>query len=206
MRTLEQIKRENYENLTYGELCEYNLDCDVCPLKDEFCNGGVMCYGGEPIEPPCCSFNDDTILSEVYDNFFVVRYNFEKQQEEKERQLELKKQKSEERKKKLREYKHRNWDSLLKIDFLKKKIKQEEKRIEFINRLNTFSNAVNFTNKIFRECNQPNNVKDIDTQSINDAIEECKQHIKEYNGQIIEIKTKIKESEKFFKQNQNKGN
>ena len=36
-------------------------DCDSCPLKDHDCPGGWTSGGsGQPIEPPCCSWNDDT--------------------------------------------------------------------------------------------------------------------------------------------------
>lgn len=46
-------------------------DCDNCPLKQhDICSGGWQCYGGEPIEPPCCSFNDDTDLDKWVDDYF----------------------------------------------------------------------------------------------------------------------------------------
>ncbi len=39
--------------------------CENCPLlKNELCTGRFQCYGGEPIEPPCCGFDDDTDLDE----------------------------------------------------------------------------------------------------------------------------------------------
>lgn len=35
-------------------------NCEVCPLANtRECAGGMVCYGGSPIEPPCCSFEDD---------------------------------------------------------------------------------------------------------------------------------------------------
>lgn len=46
-------------------------DCDNCPLKQhDICSGGWQCYGGEPIELPCCSFNDDTDLDKWVDDYF----------------------------------------------------------------------------------------------------------------------------------------
>lgn len=44
-------------------------ECEDCPLKDNDCPGGYTSGPtGKPIEPPCCSWNDDTDVSEgMYD-------------------------------------------------------------------------------------------------------------------------------------------
>ena len=43
-------------------------DCDECPLYENDCPGGwASGAGGVPIEPPCCSWNDDT---EVYEGMY----------------------------------------------------------------------------------------------------------------------------------------
>lgn len=35
-------------------------DCSICPLPGEgLCPGSMVCYGGEPIEPPCTSWDGD---------------------------------------------------------------------------------------------------------------------------------------------------
>lgn len=35
-------------------------DCSICPLTGEgLCPGDIVCYGGEPIEPPCTSWDGD---------------------------------------------------------------------------------------------------------------------------------------------------
>jgi hypothetical protein len=40
-------------------------DCDECPLYEHDCKGGFTSDGnGNPIEPPCCSWNDDTVIYE----------------------------------------------------------------------------------------------------------------------------------------------
>ena len=40
-------------------------DCDGCPLFEHDCSGGMASDGnGNPIEPPCCSWNDDTVVFE----------------------------------------------------------------------------------------------------------------------------------------------
>lgn len=43
-------------------------DCEDCPLKDNDCQGGYTSGpNGLPIEPPCCSWNDDT---DVYEGMY----------------------------------------------------------------------------------------------------------------------------------------
>ena len=38
---------------------EIDGNCELCCIKGtEFCNGGMVCYGGEPIEPPCVTYAD----------------------------------------------------------------------------------------------------------------------------------------------------
>lgn len=74
MRAYEEILEQNYENITYGELCEYEIECEHCPLSIDGwcnCNGGMKCYGGMPIEPPCCSFDNDDILQEISNKWLV---------------------------------------------------------------------------------------------------------------------------------------
>ena len=129
IRTLEQLKKDNYENLTFGEMCEYDLDCSFCPLNQTycFCDGGMLCYGGEPIEPMCCSFNEDDVLRDIYDRFVLQDYAQTKAEEEKEKQQKLKEEKSKQRKQKLREYKFRNCKELEQIKLLKLKIKKEKR-------------------------------------------------------------------------------
>ena len=205
MRTLEEIIEQNYENLTYGEFVEYDMDCNCCPLYGEYCSGGIKCYGGMPIEPPCCSFDDDTILQDWCDKQAKFEYQRQEAEDRREKALALKKQKSEERKKKLREYKWRNSEDLYQIKKLKQRIKQEKKRIDAIDNIRCFARAVNSVNKMFRECHQPNDVADIDTKKLDDPIEICKKNIKQYELQIIEIQERIKQKEKLFKKQKVKG-
>lgn len=37
--------------------------CKFCKYDDE-CQHGVVCYGGQPIEPPCCSMKDKELFNE----------------------------------------------------------------------------------------------------------------------------------------------
>lgn len=201
MRTLEELIECEYKDLTYGELCEYELSCDYCPLNGDFCtcNGNMVCYGGEPIEPPCLSFDPEQNLYEIerqWRDFERKEYERENKREE---ERKLKEQKAQERKEKLRQYKRRNWEKLNEIEFLKKRIKKQEKYIDFIERVNIFASVVNDVNKMFRDARQPNDVKNIDKTPITEEINKHKVIIEEYNKEIQTLKKEIKESEKIYK-------
>lgn len=47
-------------------------DCENCPLlKEEICPGGMTSSpSGTPIEPPCCSFDDDTDLDQWIEDYY----------------------------------------------------------------------------------------------------------------------------------------
>ena len=43
--------------------------CDECPLYKKDCSGGwTSSAAGTPIEPPCTSWNDDTL---VYEDMYI---------------------------------------------------------------------------------------------------------------------------------------
>lgn len=65
---------EEVENINDIEVFAKDIhDCNDCPIYKEECSGGwTSDGGGQPIEPPCCSWNDDT---EVY----VGMYSCEKE-------------------------------------------------------------------------------------------------------------------------------
>lgn len=203
IRSLEELQKCNYENLTYGEIVEYNLECsEYCPLYGEFCRGGVVCYGGEPIEPPCCSFKDEDVLQEKYDKFLYGRYCWEQKLKEKEEKQRIKEEKSKIRKQKLREYKWRNYEDLQKIKDLKKYIKDYNNKLKQIDRLDIYAIAVNSTNEFFIgfNCSCPN---DIDRSKLQNGKDFCINEIKKCEEQINNIKLKIKENEKKFKEKEN---
>lgn len=206
MRTLDELIKQDFNDLTYGELSEYNLECkEHCPLyKYGYCSGGMVCYGGEPLEPPCCGFDNDTNLDEWCHKAWESEKKHIEWQKERERKLALEKEKSELRKRKLLEYRIRNSKELEEIRRLKSKIKRENKRIKAIENLRIFANVVNDVNRMFREANQPNNQPDIDDSKSIDVVDEIKNNIHNMELSIIEIKDSIKEKEKLFKEGNKK--
>lgn len=73
-------------------------DCSACPLHKNDCPGGwTSGGGGTPIEPPCCSWNDDKEIYEgMYDNSYEPseqELNWERERRlEKEHESNLKKE------------------------------------------------------------------------------------------------------------------
>ena len=199
MRTFEELEAQNYKNITYGELIEYDLSCDLCPLYGEYCVGGMACYGDMPVEPPCCYFNNDDVLQDIYNKRVNSEHQLMLYEEEKERRQKLKEEKSKQRKQKLREYRIRNSKELEQIRLIKLKIKQQEKQIRALEDIKCYTSAINSVNKMFREAHQPNNQADINEKPINDEIKICKQNINEYKLQITKIKNNIKLNEKLRK-------
>ena len=204
IRTLEELQKCEFENLNYGEFVEHDLDCKVyCPLyKDGFCSGGVACYGGDPIYPPCCDFDNNVVLQEVADDFYCARLKHEQYEEQKERKKAEKEAKNQERKNKLREYKWRNWEDLDKIKVIKLKIKRTKKQIENIKTARIFAMSINSVNKLFRDCGNCQGLQDIGTQHIDNDIKMLNKTIEGYENKIAEIRNVIKQKEKEFKKQQ----
>lgn len=199
MRTLEQLEKDEYKCLTYGEFSEYELSCkDYCPLYCEFCNGGICCYGDTPIEPPCCYFEEDDILDDKYNQFYDTQKHYEAWKGEQVRKQKEKEEKARIRKQKLLEYKYRNYNELKQVKYLQKDNKQLQKQIDRIERAKIFCNSINIVNDMFESCNfsHPNNV---DTNKHDLLIKECKDKIELNNQKIKEIKELIKQHEKQAK-------
>lgn len=78
-------------------------DCSVCPLYQKDCPGGwTGGAGGIPIEPPCCSWSDDT---EVYKGMYEYDERDYSEQElkwERELEKELKKKHEQEEKERIK--------------------------------------------------------------------------------------------------------
>lgn len=197
IRTLEQLKKDNYKNLTFGEMCEHNLNCSFCPLNQNycFCEGGMVCYGGMPIEPMCCSFNEDDVLQDIYDRFVSQEYAQAKAKQEQEKQQKLKEEKSKQRKQKLREYRIRNAKELDQIKLLKVKIKKQEKLRSEATDFRIWLNSKANIDKIF---NKPDETSE-KLKCINDTIFIYNQNINNFKLQISKIKEVIAKNEKEFK-------
>lgn len=123
-------------------------NCDNCPLlKSEICPGGFHCYGGEPIEPPCCSFDDDTDLDKWVEDYFEQQRAFEKREDARIREEKKKK----ERAKKAADTRRAVcWYCRDEIQALKRAQDQLEAQKAAERLASSFVEAINITNEMFR--------------------------------------------------------
>ena len=122
--------------------------CDDCPLlKSEICTGGFVCYGGQPIEPPCCSFDDNTDLNEWVRKYYEQQKKREEQEDsriKKERERKERARKAAETKRALRAYCYQEICALKQAE---KALKAQE-NAEYLGR--SIAEAFNFANEMFR--------------------------------------------------------
>lgn len=123
-------------------------DCDLCPIKEaELCGGGASCYGGSPIDPPCCFFEDDTDLDEWIKEAYDRRRRYEEYQDK----LAREKKAKEEKAKKAADTRHKMrlycMAEIVEIKTLEKRLKAYEKELSFARSL---AFAINHTNEMFK--------------------------------------------------------
>lgn len=126
-----------------GEEC-----CDNCPLlKSEICPGGYTCYGGQPIEPPCCSFNDDTDLIEWVEEYFEMQRRREDREEERIKAEREKKERAKKAADTRRALKNYCRDELYILNKKKAEL-QAQLNAEMLAR--SWAESFNFANELFR--------------------------------------------------------
>ncbi|MBP3707111.1 MAG: hypothetical protein J6J36_00680 [Clostridia bacterium] len=180
------------------------LSCENCQLSlHGYCSGGVKCYGGNPIYPPCAEiddFDDEQWVLDYIESEERARKNRaqrqaaeKKKQEEKLHRQQLKK-----------EYEQRNRLPLEHIKQLRNKIKINKKMLVTLERRKCYFESINRVNQLFREgnCFCPD---DKDLKLITEQIEDINKLNESYNVKIEEIKKYIKEQEKIFKRNAKNG-
>lgn len=118
--------------------------CEQCPLREEYCSGGMTSgAGGQPIEPPCTSWDDDTELEDLVDNIGASQLAYEEH-------LDREHEKEKEKKHKQEIKNKRAIESRLHVRSETKKIKRLWKQIESNSRLNSFGRAMSMTNSMFK--------------------------------------------------------
>ena len=126
-------------------------DCAGCPLSDE-CRG-MTCYGGDPIEPPCTSWDPEEEIEDFYDDVQAERLAHE---EEIERQW----QEEKERKRKNEIKQQRRKESAWHVYAETQKIKSLRKQYESVCYIQGLANAFAMTNEMFGvEDKKPEQVK-----------------------------------------------
>lgn len=149
-------------------------DCELCPLlKEEICPGGWKCYGGEPIEPPCCSMEEDTDLDQWIANYYEQEQRYERYFEEKARKEREKKERA---KKAADTRKSMQIYCSAEISALKRAKKQLEvqKSVELL--ASSLAEAVNITNEMFRYEDRVQIRPEISeaVKRLSEEVEQCK--------------------------------
>jgi hypothetical protein len=130
------------------ELRELEEDCkEQCPLYDEFCSGGMACYGGDPVEPPCMYWDDENEdVDDIYHRMVKGRRRYEEWEDKKYKQEQEAEKKKEERNKKAREARWHVYSEQKEITSLRKRIRNNEKILSYAKGMAT---ATNFANEMF---------------------------------------------------------
>lgn len=123
-------------------------DCELCPLlKEKICPGGGTCYGGKPIEPPCCSMDEDTDLDQWIADYYDRQRQYEKYLEEKDRKEREKKEKAKKAADTRRAMRTYCYSEIYALKQAKKSLKAQEAAERMAQ---TLANAFNMTNEMFR--------------------------------------------------------
>ena len=159
-------------------------DCESCPIKKaELCGYGSSCYGGIPIDPPCCFFEDDTDIDEWIKEAYDRQRRYEEYQDKLIREKKAKEQrakKAADTRQKMRLY---CMAEIVEIKTLEKRLKAYEKELSFARSL---AFAINHTNEMFR-CSERLTEKP-----------EAQKTIDELKNQIEIAKEKYKTKRKEF--------
>jgi len=123
-------------------------DCGNCPLlKHELCTGGFKCYGGESIEPPCCTFDDDTDLYEWVDNYYERMWIHEENGDKKRQEAKMRKERAKKAAETRREMRVYCANEILELKRAEKALRAQKLAEDFALSL---VEAVNFTNAMFQ--------------------------------------------------------
>lgn len=154
-------------------------DCDGCPLLiEELCNGGMSVSGsGTPIEPPCCSMDDDTDLDEWIKDYYERKRRWEKQESERLRKKKEKDYKNDVAKRKRQFLKSYCYKEQKQVKDLEKSIKSFSK---YIDKIDSYVTAVNITNEMFGYSDrlEVNNAYNLKLKSLEDSLLKAKENLK----------------------------
>lgn len=115
--------------------------CDGCPLMES-----KICTS-EPIEPPCCWFDDDTDLDEWTSNYFDEQLRWDERED---RRIQEENKKKERAKKAADTQRAMRWycrKEIIALNQAKKALAAQEAIERFAS---SFAEAVNFANEMFR--------------------------------------------------------
>ena len=129
-------------------LKEIDGNCKICPLLEEdICPGGYRCYGGDPIEPPCCSIDEDADLDDWIEGYYEDQRRYEKYLEEKDRKTRAMKERARKAAATRRALRLYCLSELTALKSAKKRLEAQKSAEHFAT---SFAEAINFANEMFR--------------------------------------------------------
>lgn len=155
-------------------------DCENCPLlKEEICPGGMTSSpSGTPIEPPCCSFDDDTDLDQWIEDYYDGQKRWEEYLDRKWEKEQEKKRKAEKAKKRRDYLKWYCFDEKLEVKKARKRLAAHQAAVHFAE---SMAFAINTTNEMFQysERVSVNTNADEELTRLQNALTEAENRLKE---------------------------
>lgn len=165
-------------------------DCDLCPLKkEEICPGGWRCYGGAPIEPPCCSFDDETDLDEYVSDYYARQRRWEQAEDERIRKETARKERAKKAAETKRQMKFYCRNEIRELKHLEKQLEAYEASLRLAS---SFAEAFNVTNEMFGYSERLKPKPEVQ-QTIDRLKEQIKQAKEKYEQKRKEFYRKRKE-------------
>lgn len=126
---------------------EVDGNCEICPLLEEdICPGGTCCYGGAPIEPPCCSIDEDTDLYGWIASYYEEQRGHEKYLKEKDRKARVMKERAQKAVATRRDLRLYCSSELAALKYAKKRLESQKSAEHFVA---SFAEAINIANEMF---------------------------------------------------------
>lgn len=155
-------------------------DCENCPLlKEEICPGGMTSSpSGTPIEPPCCSFDDDTDLDQWIEDYYDGQRRYEEYLDRKYEEEQKKKHKADVAKRKRNYLKWYCFDEKLEVKRARKRLAAHQAAVSLAE---SMAFAFNTTNEMFRysERASVNTNADEELKRLQNALSEVENRLKE---------------------------
>ena len=155
-------------------------DCENCPLlKEEICPGGMTSSpGGIPIEPPCCSFDDDTDLDQWIDDYYDGQRRYEEYLDRKWEEEQEKKRKAEKAKKRRDYLKWYCFDEKMEVKKARKRLSAHQAAVSLGE---SIAFAFNMTNEMFgySERLKKNQKADDELKRLENALADAENKLKE---------------------------
>ncbi len=155
-------------------------DCENCPLlAEEICPGGMTSSpSGTPIEPLCCSFDDDTDLDQWISDYYDSQRRYEEYLDRKWKEEQEKKRKAEKAKKRRDYLKWYCFDEKMEVKKARKRLAAHQAAVRFAE---SMAFAINTTNEMFQYSERVSVNKKVDDEleRLQNALADAEMKLKE---------------------------